>query len=322
MGKYSELAYKVTHLIGEGRSMRILNFGSLNIDYTYILTHIVKPGETISSKSLQVFPGGKGLNQSIALARAGSEVYHAGCIGEDGKFLEQLCRDNGVHTEFIKTDKVRTGNAIIQVADDGQNSIILYPGSNRNIQTEDVDRVLENFGEGDILLLQNEINQMPYIMEKADRKGMKICLNPSPYDAYIEECPLENVHMFLMNEVEGFQMTGKKDEEEILETMGEKYPGAEVVLTLGEKGACYKNGRETFYTPAFKVKAIDTTAAGDTFTGFFIHAILEGQSGDQALQNAAAASAIAVSRKGASSSIPVWEEVQTFLKDHSAGKQV
>ena len=295
--------------------MRILNFGSLNIDYTYTLTHIVKPGETISSKSLQVFPGGKGLNQSIALARAGSEVYHAGCIGEDGKFLEQLCRENGVHTKYIKTANVRTGNAIIQVADNGQNSIILYPGSNRSILKEDVDRVLENFGEGDILLLQNEINQMPYIIEKAALKGIKIFLNPSPYDSCIEDCPLEKVYMFIMNEVEGLQMTGKKDEKEILKIMGEKYPRAEVVLTLGEKGAYYKTRCETFYTPAFKVEAVDTTAAGDTFTGFFIHAILEGQSGEKALKNAAVASSITVTRKGASSSIPSWEEVNKMLEN-------
>lgn len=150
--------------------MQILNFGSLNIDYTYSLTHIVRPKETISSQKLEVFPGGKGLNQSVALARAGSEVYHAGCIGEDGKFLEELCRENGVRTEYIKTGSERTGNAIIQVADNGENSIILFPGSNRCLTPADVDEVLEHFGEGDILLLQNEINQLSYLIQRGAEK--------------------------------------------------------------------------------------------------------------------------------------------------------
>lgn len=292
--------------------MKILNFGSLNIDYTYALEHIVQPGETISSQSLQVFPGGKGLNQSIALARAGAEVYHAGCIGEDGKFLEQLCRENGVNTSYIKVGSIRTGNAIIQVAKNGQNCIILYPGSNRSLQTKDVDEVLDNFGEGDVLLLQNEINQLPYIMSQAARKGMIIFFNPSPFDSYIDECPLDKVDTFIINEIEGFQMTGKKTEEDILEMMQMKYPASKVVLTLGDRGAYYKTSFEMSYAPAVKVSAIDTTAAGDTFTGYFINEILRGMSGKEALKKAAKASAIAVTRKGASSSIPLKEEVAVF----------
>lgn len=294
--------------------MKILNFGSLNIDYTYSLTHIVKPGETISSIMLQVFPGGKGLNQSIALARADSEVYHAGCIGEDGEFLRDLCQKSGVKTEYIKTGDERTGNAIIQVAENGQNSIILYPGGNRRISKEHVDEVMANFGEEDVLLLQNEINQLSYIMEKAAQKNMRIFFNPSPYDAYIEGCPLEKVHTFIMNEVEGYQMTGSTDEKKILDIMRNKYPLANVVLTLGEKGAYYATPSEMFYAPAFKVEAIDTTAAGDTFTGYFIHEVLMGTPGSEALSTAAAASAIAVTRKGASSSIPKREEVIAFAR--------
>lgn len=292
--------------------MKILNYGSMNIDYTYRLEHIVRPGETISSRSLEVFPGGKGLNQSIALARAGAQVYHAGCIGEDGRFLETLCRENGVNTEFIKIADTRTGNAIIQVSESGENCIILYPGSNRCLEHSDIDRVLDHFGEGDILLLQNEINQLPYLIDQASDKKMKIFLNPSPFDHYIEECSLDKIHTFIMNEVEGYQMTGQRDEKDILEAMKIKYAQADVVLTLGEKGAYYQTCDKCFFAPSLKVEAVDTTAAGDTFTGYFIHAVVEGKSGEEALQTAAKAAAIAVTRKGASSSIPMREEVENL----------
>lgn len=162
--------------------MKILNFGSLNIDYTYSVDHIVHPGETITSGSLEVFPGGKGLNQSIALARAGADVYHAGLIGEDGIFLRDLCRESGVKTGYIRETETRTGNAIIQVSEKGENCIILYPGANREQTEEYIDEVLKGFGEGDVLLLQNEINLLDYLISKGAEKGMKIVLNPSPFD--------------------------------------------------------------------------------------------------------------------------------------------
>lgn len=297
--------------------MRILNFGSLNIDYTYRVEHIVSPGETLTSRNLEIYPGGKGLNQSIALARAGAEVYHAGMIGADGLFLKELCRESGADVRYLKEVETRTGNAIIQVSDEGQNSILLYAGANRENTKEFVDEVLSEFEQGDLLLLQNEVNLVDYLIEQAYEKNMTVVLNPSPYDAYMEACPLDKVDLFLMNEVEGNQITGKTDPDEILKEMRTLYPAAKVVLTLGEHGSVYSDGNIHCLQDAILTKTVDTTAAGDTFTGYYLAAVLEGMTPEQALLRASYASSIAVSRKGASSSIPYKQEVDAAVSRFS-----
>lgn len=289
--------------------MKVLNFGSLNIDYTYQVEHIVNPKETISSLGLEVFPGGKGLNQSIALAKAGAEVYHAGLIGEDGLFLKEVCSSNHVHTDYIKESDTRTGNAIIQVSSAGENSIILFPGANRQNTKAYVDEVLGHFEKGDILLLQNEINEVDYLIEKGKEKGMTVAFNPSPFDDYVRKCDLTKVDLFFVNEVEGEQITGEKLPENIIACMREQFPEAEIVLTLGENGAIWSGKNENIAVPAVPAEAVDTTAAGDTFTGYFLAAVIEGRNKRQALERAAMASAMAVAKKGASISIPWKEEV-------------
>lgn len=293
--------------------MKILNYGSLNIDYTYRLEHIVIPGETISSKGLDVFPGGKGLNQSIALARAGAQVYHAGMVGQDGMFLKDYCEKNGVNTTYISEVDARTGNAIIQVSDDGSNSIILFPGANRTNTREKVDKVLMHFDKGDVLLLQNEINEIDYLIDAAKEKGMKVVLNPSPFDEKLNRCKLEKVDIFLLNEVEGEQITGEHITENMLSKMKELYPKAGYVVTLGKLGSVYADKEVEYRQKAISVKAVDTTAAGDTFTGYFLTAVLEEKSKEEALEIAAAASAMAVMKEGASVSIPTRGEVEAYM---------
>lgn len=290
--------------------MKILNFGSLNIDFVYSVDHIVMPGETIPSTRLAVHAGGKGLNQSVALARAGAPVYHAGCIGEDGRFLLDVCRDSGVDSSFIRVcEDERTGNAIIQVAADGQNSIVLFPGANRKISSGMIDEVLDRFETGDLVLLQNEINMCADIMKRAHEKGLRVALNPSPMDASLLECPLELVDIFLLNEVEGGQITGKTDPDEVLAVMRERFPKALIVLTLGGDGvACYDGGKILRHG-IFKVPVVDTTAAGDTFTGFFLSAVLRGQDTGIALRQASRASSMAVAKAGATDSIPLLKDV-------------
>ena len=289
--------------------MRILNFGSLNIDYTYRVPHIVAPGETLQCMSLQLFPGGKGLNQSIALAKAGADVYHAGFYGEDGIFLKELFEKEGVHTDFTYKVETGTGNAIIQVTDEGQNSIIIYPGANNCVTEEIADEVLSHFGEGDYLLLQNEVNGIDYIIEKAAKRGMKIWFNPSPFNDRVKTCDLSKVDVFLMNEVEGEQITGQKEPEVILDAIALLYPKAKVVLTLGDKGAWFMDGAERTFSPAEKVTAVDTTGAGDTFTGYFMEAIAEGMPASAALALAGKAAAIAIGKPGAAISIPYRKDV-------------
>ena len=291
--------------------MKILNFGSMNIDYTYKVEHIVTPGETISSNGIEVFPGGKGLNQSVALAKAKAEVYHAGMIGKDGLFLKEVCEKSGVHTNYIKCIEERTGNAMIQVSEEGQNSIILFAGANRKNTKEYIKEVLKHFEKGDFLLLQNEINLLDYIINQAYEKGMMIILNPSPYNEKLDSCDFKKISMLLLNEVEGAQVTGEKDEKKILVRLKELYPDMQVVLTLGKDGSVYQYKDQVYRQGIFSGQAVDTTAAGDTFTGYFISSILEGMPVDEGLKLAAKASAIAVSREGATASIPVKAEVES-----------
>ena len=295
--------------------MRVLNYGSLNVDYTYSVPHIIVGGETMASFELHEYCGGKGLNQSIALAKAGLDVWHAGIVGNDGQMLLDACADAGVHADFIKKMDVRGGHTVIQVDANGQNSIILYGGTNMMQTPEYVDEVLAHFEEGDYLVLQNEINLLDYLIDRAYEKGMKIVLNPSPYNEALDACDLSKVSLFLVNEIEAAQITGNADPDHALDALHEKFPNAAFVLTLGSDGAWYYDGTQRVFQGIFKVKAVDTTAAGDTFTGFFIRKLTEGADIQTALRTAAKASSIAVTRVGAAPSIPTMEEVEASLKE-------
>lgn len=294
--------------------MKVLCFGSLNIDYTYKVDHFVKKGETLSSGSLQVFSGGKGLNQSIALARAGAETYHAGSIGEDGRFLLEQLQDAGVDTRYVTVlETVRTGNAIIQNDKEGDNCILLYGGANQAVTTDQADAVLEHFRKGDFLVLQNEINELAYIMERARERGMKIVLNPSPMDEKIQGLPLGYVDYFMLNEIEASQILGQEtrgaEGVDLAKGILDRFADSAVVLTMGEHGSVYMDSSETITQPVYPAETVDTTAAGDTFTGFFIGGILRGLTIRQAMDMASKAASIAVTRRGAAPSIPDLQEV-------------
>lgn len=298
--------------------MKVLCFGSLNIDYTYKVDHFVKKGETLSSDALQVFSGGKGLNQSIALAKAGVDTYHAGAIGEDGQFLLKQLQDAGVNTDCVAVlEDVRSGNAIIQNDKEGDNCILLYGGANQAITKAQVDDVLGKFAEGDFIVLQNEINELSYIVEQAHEKKLKIVLNPSPMNEKIQKLPLQYVDYFLLNEIEAGQILGEDtgagfDGEKLAGKLLEKFPSAAIVLTMGGDGSIYMDGKETVLQPVYKVQAVDTTAAGDTFTGFFIGGMIRGLSVKESMNMASKAAAIAVTRQGAAPSIPLRKEVEEF----------
>jgi len=297
--------------------MKVLNFGSLNIDYVYDVDDFVKKGETISSKDLNVFSGGKGLNQSVALARAGAEVYHAGMIGEDGKFLLDLLKEAGVNTDKVLIrDDIRTGNAIIQRDKSGDNCIILFAGANRSITKDYVDSVLSGFEKGDYIVLQNEISELPYIMENAHKIGMKIVLNPSPMDEKIKELNLDYVDYFLLNETEALKLSemAEFDSKECMEKLINRFKGAGILITLGDKGSIYSDGKINVEQSVVKTEVVDTTAAGDTFTGYFISGILAGKEMDTVIKEATVAASIAVSRIGAAPSIPEMREVEARYK--------
>ena len=292
--------------------MKVLNYGSLNIDNVYSVDHFVRGGETLSSSKMEIFSGGKGLNQSIALAKSGAEVWHAGAVGEgDGEFLLDMMKDAGVNVSLVSHVERKTGHAIIQRDGAGQNCILLFGGANQKITKEQVDQAMEHFEEGDFLVLQNEINEIAYIMEKAHEKGMKIVLNPSPMDGKIAGYPLEYVDYFLLNEIEAGDICKTQGVgEELLEKLSAMFPKAKIVLTLGGDGSMYKDGDLVLKQPIYRVPVADTTAAGDTFTGFFIGGLMQGEDAKTALDHAAKAAAIAVSRPGAAPSIPDRSELE------------
>lgn len=305
--------------------MKILNYGSLNIDYTYTVSHFVRAGETLSSEKLQVFSGGKGLNQSIAFSKSGAEVWHAGAVGKgDGEFLIDQLKEAGVCTELISRLEGQTGHAIIQRELTGGNCILLYGGANQKITREMVDEVMAHFEEGDFLVLQNEISEIGYIMEKAHEKGMKIVLNPSPMNEKIFTYPLEFADYFILNEIEAADLCGdgaeetgteRKNPEELLKGLTERFPDSKVVLTLGGDGSLFWDGKTSISQGIYRTKAVDTTAAGDTFTGFFFGGLVQGMEAKEALDWAAKAAAIAVSRPGAAPSIPDRTEVENWNGD-------
>ncbi len=421
--------------------MKILNLGSCNIDYVYSVKSIVREGETVKSNTMEVFPGGKGLNQSIALSRAGADVYHAGCIGSDGDMLKAVLCDSGVDISYLKNVDIKNGHAIIQVNERGENSIIIYAGSNGSVTKEYIDTVLEDFGEGDMLLLQNEVSNVGYAVNRAYEKGMCIMLNPSPINDRIYEIDFSKLSYLILNETEAKEITdafvsnesvdclsrqirvhnmklhstpfemiksGKKtielrllDEKrqqvkagdkivftniatgetlnmtvsklhrfnsfeelykslplikcgyttedvckahpsdmeryysaeeqkkygvvgielcqpkqitDALQVLEKMYPNLKIMLTLGSKGCVYYGDGELVSHPVFEVKAVDTTAAGDTFTGYFAQGISRGMPIETVLERASAAAAIAVSRKGAAPSIPIEDEVNSYIE--------
>ena len=293
--------------------MKILNIGSLNIDYVYDVDHIILPGETEATGGRNTFLGGKGMNQSIALAKAGADVYHAGLIGESGEMFLEACHKYGVNDDYIKKVDGPSGHTIIQIDKNAQNSILLFGGANQKFTKEYIDEVLGNFDKGDYLLLQNEVNLLSYMVDEAYKKGMIIALNPSPYNEKLNDVDFKKISLFLLNEVEGEQITGHKEPEKILNSMIEMFSGVKIVLTLGKDGAIYTDGENVYHQPIFKVNAVDTTAAGDTFTGYFLTGMMEGKDIAEVLKISAKASSIAVTRKGAVQSIPIKDEVLNEL---------
>lgn len=291
--------------------MQVLNFGSLNIDHVYGVDHFVAPGETLSSARYSVNAGGKGLNQSVALSRAGVKTAHAGMIGKEGLFLKETLEAAGVDTEHVIAGSVPTGHAVIQVEkSSGQNSILLYPGANMAIPRTEMLHILQTVPEGSWLLLQNEINDIPFLIREGKKRNLKVAINPAPCTKEVLSYPLHVCDLIMVNEIEAAQLTGKSgDFRQMAAALAELFPDSEVVVTCGKEGAIYRKGSLEIFTPARHVQAVDTTSAGDTFTGFFLAAKLRGMTAKEAMECAAFASSITVSRPGAACSIPTAEEV-------------
>ena len=299
--------------------MKIISFGALNLDHVYNVPHMVMPGETITSDALNDYAGGKGLNQSVAAARAGADVVHMGAIGYDGEFMVDLLKAAGANTENILRLPTSSGHTIIQVTPEGQNSIIVFGGANRMLTEEYVCQCLEKAEKDDFVLLQDETNISRCVIREAAKRGLRVVFNPSPVSKEINSYPLNDVSIFIVNEIEGAQLAGMELDAEpqcLLDKLCEMYPKADIILTLGKRDLiCCIDGKR-YTQKVFLVNTVDTTAAGDTFCGYLLAALCDRLDVPQALERAAAASAICVSRPGAAPSIPTKEEVNVFLKNY------
>lgn len=289
--------------------MKILNFGSCNIDYVYNVVEFVKAGETISALSTSEHPGGKGLNQAVAAARAGGNVFFAGNIGEDGLFLKKLLEDTGADTKYLKINKTRTGNAIVQIDKDRENCIIVSAGANALLDEAYIKNIIADFACGDICMLQNETPCTDYIIKQAKLRGMSVIWNPSPMNEKIKDSAIKMSDYIIINKTEGKVLTGKEEPKDILKVLLKKYPHTKIVITLGKNGSIYSDGIDTVKQSAFRAEPVDTTGAGDTFTGYFAAMISKGTSIEETLKIASAAAAIATEKQGAASSIPMLKEV-------------
>ena len=293
--------------------MRVLNFGSLNLDYVYGVDHFVRPGETLAALSRQVKCGGKGLNQSVALARAGARVFHGGCVGEGGAPLKALLEESSVDVSLLVNVGEMQGHTVIEVNPAGENRILLYGGSNRCVSEAQIAATLSAFGPGDWLVLQNEINGLPAIVDAARDRGMVIALNPSPWNAALAAVDFDKLDWLLVNEIEAAQLSGLSDPEAAWAWLHARYPRLSALITLGSEGSCawrVEDGRVTYARQAaYPAKAVDTTGAGDTYTGYFIAGLMAGLSLRDCMRRASRAAAISVTRPGAAESIPTLDEI-------------
>jgi ribokinase len=283
--------------------------GSLNLDYVYRVQSIVRPGETIMAQGSNTHFGGKGANQSIALARAGANVFHVGMIGPDGTELLKNLQTNHVDSKYVQISSNRTGHAIIQVQESGENSIIVESGANGAIPHELITEALGHAVSGDWLLTQNETNLIEWTIGYAKERGMKVAYNPSPFDRATADEVLDSIDLLILNKSEGQALTEQEEPNQILDAIFKRNNSVEVVITLGDLGAYYATSSSKIFEPAIKVAAIDTTAAGDTFLGYFIGSRIANLSPSESLQRATKAASICVTRVGAANSIPLLSEI-------------
>lgn len=295
--------------------MKVVNFGSLNIDHVYAVEHFCRAGETIHTQSYTQNAGGKGLNQSIAVARSGQKVYHAGLLGKGGEALAALLEQSGVDLSLLTRTDVPQGHAIIQVEPNGQNCIFLYGGSNQAAGKEQIDAVLAQMEAGDYLLLQNEVSNLPYMLHAAAQRQLRVVLNASPISQELLHAELSAVEWLVVNEGECAAIAGCDNARQAFDVLHARYPSMGILLTLGAEGSVSVKDAEQVRQCAYPVQAVDTTGAGDTFMGYFVGCLAQGLSRAEAMQHAAMASSIAVTRPGAAASIPTMQEVHAALRE-------
>ncbi|HSF63178.1 MAG TPA: ribokinase [Paracoccaceae bacterium] len=289
--------------------MAIWNLGSINIDHIYRLPHLPAPGETLAALSFTSGLGGKGANQSVAAARAGARVHHIGAVGPDGAWTLDALARYGVGTTHIARVPDATGHAIILLDTAAENAIVLHPGANVTLRPETATAALAHAAPGDTLLLQNETTAQEPAAALAATRGLRTIYSAAPYDTAAVRAVLPHAPLLVMNAGEAAQ----------LRTALGSLPPLTVIITRGAQGADWiAPGADPLHQPAFRVLPVDTTGAGDCFTGTLAAALDAGAPPAQAMRRAAAAAAIQVTRPGAAPAMPTAAEVDAFLADHRA----
>lgn len=295
---------------------KILVVGSINMDLVVRVSHVPAPGETVLGGDFETFPGGKGANQAVAAARMGGEVTMVGRVGNDdfGTTLIHGLVDNKVKTTRVTKDSTaRTGIAMIAVADDGENMIVVASGANMQVSVEDINKARELMRESDVLLLQLElpVEVVSAAVDMAKAHGVTVVLNPAPAQS-LSKALLANIDVITPNENELLILSGEQDLETGIQTLRE-WGMKSLVVTLGAQGARVVTGETDQHLPAHEVTAMDTTAAGDAFNGALAVALAEGKPLLEAVKHGMAAGALATTRRGAQPSLPTREEMMAFL---------
>jgi ribokinase len=286
--------------------MTIFNLGSINADHVYRVPHLPGPGETLAATSMQTGLGGKGANMSVAAARAGSHVAHIGAIGSDGIWARNRLLEYGVDTRHIAELDVPTGHAIINVDDAGENAITLFAGANQAISEDSVANVLSTGSTGDILVTQNETNAQGVAAKVGSKLGFRVCYAAAPFDASAVKAVLPYLDFLILNAVEAQQL------EQALGVSIEELDVADIIITLGSDGARWISEGVDQHFAAIKVDPVDTTGAGDTFTGYVLAGLDRGLTMGQSISLAMRAAALMVMRMGTADVIPDLKEVEAF----------
>ena len=309
------------------RKKPLLVVGSLNMDLVVTAKHLPTKGETVLGNTFATFPGGKGANQAVAAAKLGADVTMVGCIGQDS-FGEQLSKSleaSRVRVNFLKKVNCSTGTALITVEDSGANTIVVVAGANGYCAKQDVDQALSVLTEPGILLVQHEVpvETVEYAIKMAKTQGWTVILNPAPA-RQVTKGILSLVDILTPNETETAFLSGSRvDNMHEAEEAAQKLLAsgiATVIITLGEKGALCCRAGETHYIPSYEVTAVDTTAAGDAYTGALAAALAEGKSLLDSAHFAAAAAALSVTKAGAQPSLPFRREVEQFIISREENK--
>jgi len=292
--------------------MAVYNLGSINADHIYTVSHLPKPGETLSADGFKTGLGGKGANQSVAVARAGSDVVHIGAIGADGRWAKDRISEYGVDTRFINTVDVPTGHAIINVDRTGENAIVIFSGANLKQDIHQIKEALRSAKAGDILLLQNETSHQVEAAKIAADKAMIVIYSAAPFSVDAVKNMLCYTTIIVMNQVESEQLRAG------LETDLAKSPVKDILVTKGADGVDWISMQtgKTQHVPSISVSAVDTTAAGDTFAGYFAAGLDQGMDVKVAMQLGSAAAGLKVTRKGTADAIPMRVEVNEFSKEN------